>query len=67
MEVRMGTLSLLLPCMCPNASGTPQKGQGAIAILWLRETDSYTCFDFGFHIIVCPRGEELENLVKILQ
>lgn len=40
-EVRMGTSSLLLLSVCPNAMDTPQKDQDAVAILWLRVTDSY--------------------------
>lgn len=41
MEVRMGTLSLLLLFMYPDATNTPQKGRDAFAILWLRVADSY--------------------------
>lgn len=67
MEVRMGTLSLLLLFMCPDASDTPQKGQDAVAILWLRVANSYIHTKSGFHNVIPPRHEELGNLVKVLQ
>lgn len=67
MEVRMGTLSLLLLFMCPDVSDTPQKGQSAVAILWLKVANSCIHTKPGFHNVISPRYEELGNLVKVLQ
>lgn len=49
MEVKIGTLSLLL-YMCLYAMDTPQKDQNAVAILWLRLTHSYM---FRFWLPYC--------------